>query len=120
MVDWSKHSKNDMVERIKVMYMIYEFRDVQNVFNLKFDGDAYVNYKTEEFRRHMRDVLDYDQNIDDIKVALENMLIKTNIDFELMQSEYVERLYEWLKIVTASAEDSMGQIFKNMYNLKRN
>ena len=90
---------------------INEFRDVQNVFNLKFDGDAYVNYKTEEFRRHLRDLLDYDQNIDDIKVALENMLIKTNIDFELMQSEYVERLHEWLKIVTASAEDSIGQIF---------
>ena len=118
MVDWSKNSKNNMVERIidEVMYMVYEFRDVQNVFNLKFDGDAYVNYKTEDFRRHMRDVLDNEQNIDDIKVALENTLIKTNIDFELMQLEYVERLHEWLKIVTASAEDNIGQIFKDIYN----
>ena len=64
----------------------------------------------------MRDVLDNEQNIDDIKVALENTLIKTNIDFELMQSEYVERLHKWLKIVTASAEDNIGQIFKDIYN----
>jgi hypothetical protein len=101
-----------MVERItcEVMYLVHEFRDVRDVFNLKFDGDAYINFKTEEFRRHMR-VLNYGPNIDDIKVVLENMLIKTNIDFELMQSEYVERLHEWLKIVTTSAEDSIGQIF---------
>lgn len=99
-----------MVERItcEVMYLAHEFRDIQDVFNLKFDGDAYINFKTEEFRRYMR-LLNYGQNIDEIKVVLENLLVKTDIDFELMQSEYVESLHEWLKIVMV--EDSIGQIF---------
>ena len=87
-----------MVERItcEVMYLVHECRDIQDAFNSKFDGDAYINFKTEQFRRFIQ-VLNHDQNINDIKVVLNNFLVKSDIDYELMQSEYVERLHEWLK-----------------------
>ena len=58
-------------------------------------------------------VLNHDQSINDIKVVLDNFLVKSNIDYELMQSENVERLHEWLKLVMK--EDCIERIFNEKW-----
>jgi hypothetical protein len=107
---WSKYSKKDMIERIlcEVMYLVHKFRDAQEAFNSKFGADAYINIKTEELRRYIR-TISIKQSIGEMRISLENYLAKINIDFELIQFEYIDKLHEWLKIIMS--ECSVEQIF---------
>ena len=54
---WDTKTKNEIYHSIdnSTMQLVFKYRKVQSDFNIKFESDAYINIKTEEWRRFVRD-----------------------------------------------------------------
>jgi hypothetical protein len=53
---WDKTSRKYLMMRInnEVMHLVYNYRDIQHHFNTKFESDAYINIKIEDWRRYVK------------------------------------------------------------------
>lgn len=94
---WNKTNKTDLLDRInyEVMHLVYKFRDVHHYFIEKTGSDAYINIKVEEWRKYIRSCST--KLLDELKMCLDNYKNKLDIDFELQQIEYIEKLSVGIK-----------------------
>ncbi len=110
MVSWDKTSRKDLMTRInyEIMHVVYNYRDFQHHFNSKFESDAYINIKIEEWRRYTNHIAtSVSQN--DYIICLEKYKVKLDIDFAIQHLELSDKEREWLNLITK--EESMESIF---------
>jgi hypothetical protein len=104
------YNKNEIYQNIDntTMRLVIKYRKIQEIFNEKFKADAYINIKTEEWRRFVRS-LRSKKSKQHLMEQLNNFKFKTNIEAELLNYEYTEKLDEWLRIMVN--QKSIASIF---------
>jgi hypothetical protein len=110
MVSWDKTSRKDLMIRInnEVMHLVYNYRDIQHHFNTKFESNAYINIKIEEWRRYVNHIANaVSQN--EYTFFLEKYKVKLDIDFEIQHLELLDKEREWTKLIIK--EESIESIF---------
>jgi len=124
MESWDKTSRKYLMMRInnEVMHLVYNYRDIQHHFNTKFESDAYINIKIEDWRRYVKHIANaVSQN--EYTLFLEKYKVKLDIDFEIQHLELLDKEREWLKLIIK--EESIESIFhtewlqKNMLKTKK-
>ena len=100
MESWDKTSRKYLMMRInnEVMHLVYNYRDIQHHFNTKFESDAYINIKIEDWRRYVKHIANaVSQN--EFTLFLEKYKVKLDIDFEIQHLELLDKEREWLKLI---------------------
>jgi hypothetical protein len=107
---WDTKTKNEIYHCIdnSTMQLVFKYRKVQSDFNIKFESDAYINMKTEEWRRFVRDC---NRNktkqyfLGQLKMYRHKIIMEIN----LMYHDYIEKLNNWLELM--ESETSIDNIF---------
>ena len=89
--------------------MVYKFRETQEHFNKTFDADAYVNMKTEEWRRYLRSSQAYSK-VEDFRERISNYNLKVLIDFEIDQYSLMEFSNKWIETMMKSQQIGKSSI----------
>jgi len=83
-------------------------KSINYYFNTKFESDAYINIKIEEWRRYIKHIANaVSQN--EYTLFLENYKVKLDIDFEIQHLELLDKKREWLKLIIK--EERIESIF---------
>jgi hypothetical protein len=91
------------------MTIVYKFRETQEHFNNTFDADAYVNMKTEEWRRYLRSSQAYSE-VEDFRERISNYNLKVLIDFEIEQYSLMEFSNKWIETMMKSQQIGKSSI----------